>query len=185
MRRKRITDMQLFASYLFTDDYNYQSYLEDCEEMEVEPASEDSNDYWYWVSDRIQCDYDCFFDNLKHSKADSECYIITFSLGLWNSNPTGYIQKVFTNLGDAIKAALESSRDYLDYEVKFLNGAIQVCGAHHDGRNYFTIRQLSCLGKKWFDDEDVDWDDKVNRSRTFRKMDYYSLWETKEKPITV
>jgi hypothetical protein len=47
MRRKRITDMQLFYPYLFTDDYNYQSYLEDCEEMEVEPASEDSNDYWY------------------------------------------------------------------------------------------------------------------------------------------
>jgi len=159
------------------DTYTYEEYLEFCEVNDMEPKDENSEDYWNWVYDECQIDYECFFDNMSYSKAEHGKYVITYSLGLWCGNRMGYREKIYNSLSEAIKDALNSSRDYEDYSVEYDNGNIIVCGYHHDGRNYMTIRLLSKHGERNLaEKEEPNFERHIYNKDNFKKIIYNNLW---------
>ena len=159
------------------DTYKYENYVDWCKENEQEPKGKDSDDYWQWVSEQAEIDYDNFFDNLHYAKAEKGFYMITFYLGLWNGHRKGYVENIFTSLTEAIKAALSSSRDYLDYKVAFENGNVVVYGYHHDGTNIMTIKRLSRHGEQRLLDRCFpDYEKYVERRDTFKKLDWQFAW---------
>jgi len=158
--------------------YKYEYYVEWCKNNEIEPQGEDSEDYWNWVYEASQIDYDNFFDGLKYAKAEKEGhYMIMFNLGLWNGNKIGYVEKIYDSLSEAIKAALNSSRDYLDYKVAFENGDVVVYGYHHDGTNIMTIKRLSKHGERnLLFKEEPNFEKYVEKKDTFKKLDWQFAW---------
>lgn len=159
------------------DTYKYENYVDWCKENEQEPKGKDSEDYWQWVSDQAEIDYDNFFDNLHYAKAEKGFYMITFDLGLWNGHRKGYVENVYTSMTEAIKAALNSSRDYWDYKVAFENGNVVVYGYHHDGTNIMTISQLSKHGERnLLDKDEPNYDKYVQLKDTFKKLDWQFAW---------
>lgn len=126
-----------------TDNYNYESYLEYCEDMDIEPADKNSNRYYEWVSDMMEMDFDDFVANMKYSEIANTPCVITGSLGLWYGRPE--INPVFMdNLSDAIMKCI-NNMDY--FKVEMINGVINVYGYHHDGTNCFEIYPLSKKGQ--------------------------------------
>lgn len=176
MNKKEFTliESSLTGSY---NTYKYEHYVDWCHENEVEPQGESSEDYWNWVAEEAEIDYDCFFDNLKYSQAEHGYYIITFNLGLWDGNKKGYVSHIFNSLSEAIHSALSSSRDYLDYKVAFENGEVVVYGYHHDGTNVMTISQLSKHGQRnLLDKDEPNFEKYINQKDTFKKLDWQFAW---------
>ena len=96
-----------------------------------------------------------FWEDLERAKKSSyiDYYVVTGELGLWNGNHT-IVPETFDNLYDALS---KCATDAYDIVVKYENNAIKFECHHHDGTNYFEVRNLS------FDDYDkIEWwdDDK-------------------------
>lgn len=161
------------------DHYSYERYLEDCEANGIEPKDEMSYKYCEeWISSCEQWDYYEFFDNLAYGKAYKEFYGIEYNLGLWNGNREGFVLKTFSNIVDAIKYALQSSRDYQDYKVTFEDGMIVVYCYHHDGTNTFKVRQLSKVGVRslYAAKNDDAFAERIQRPSTFKKIKFNDIF---------
>lgn len=152
---------KLFTLIDTTDNcgLKYEDYVEGCEINEVTPATENSDDYWEWISETVNMYIDDFFTNVNCMKNDSPV-IITGSLGLWNgrkeiypmliesSDPTpdsnGKVYFAEKALCKAIKKCVTGMDDF---KVEYSEGVIVVHGYHHDGTNIFEIHKLSTQGK--------------------------------------
>jgi hypothetical protein len=55
---------------------SYEDYVDNCELNGVQPQGEDSNDYWYFVSDCRQMEWENFLLSLEHSKINTTYYWI-------------------------------------------------------------------------------------------------------------
>lgn len=130
---------------------SYEDYVDNCEANKVQPQGEDSNDYWDFVSDCQQIEWDDFLLNLGHSKINTEYYwIISGSLGLWFGTRDIELVKCNT-LEEAIRKCIGSCDDVI---IEKEGNAVHVTGLHHDGRNHFEIRALSDLGNDRFNRHD-------------------------------
>ena len=152
-----------FVIYDSQEDFPYEDYVEFCEINGMEPAEEDSREYWDWVYQTRNDYYDDMLANLSWTKIDYPLMIIG-QLGLWNGRPSivpvpvkseGYGRKFYSSdyvgyetpsLKAAIKKCCEG-RDILDVDVHYEDGVIAVYAHHHDGCNCFYIRKLSKKGK--------------------------------------
>ena len=161
-------EKKVVVLYDSREDFPYEDYVEFCEMNDIEPAGENSQDYWDWVSQTRSDYYDDLMSNLSWTKIDSPV-MITGSLGLWDGKheihpvvmkSEGYGRKFSTcdytgydipSLKAAIKKCCEG-RDTLDVEVKFEEDRIVVYAHHHDGCNIFDIRRLSEKGLKLADE---------------------------------
>ena len=131
------------------DDYNvdYDAYREEYAECYDDNSvlnSGDSDSKFYdWVYSCLNNDWEDLFANLKYSKYANAPCVVFGSLGLWNGRHNVYTTR-FEDISTAIKKCVGSS----DYAIiKLVNGHIEVCGIHHDGRNYFEIHLLNKLGE--------------------------------------
>ena len=162
----------------YSDTYSYKNYVENCKENEIEPGEENSNDYWDWVYRMAEFDRDDFFANLDCSKNNLGSFMITFTLGLWNGTKVGYEEKIYHRLDDAIHAALNSSRDYLDYKISWEDGDVLVYGYHHDGTNVMRIKKLSAHGIKNLDCKyEPNYEKYVPKKDTFKRIKKHFLWD--------
>ena len=119
---------------------SYSEYVDYCLEcLNEEPQDENSDDYWNWVRETQQQDFDDLLSNLTYSDESNVPVVITGSLGLWNGRPT-IRPVVCDNLHDAILKCLGSCDDI---KVTLDNGVVNVIAYHHDGRNCFTVHKLS------------------------------------------
>ena len=178
MKKKEYTLFQSAGRCYDEDGYNYEAYVEYCQDNGREPEDEGSQDYWDWVSDMAELDYDDFFGNLKYANGDKGMYMITFNLGLWNGHRIGYVEEIYKSMTEAIKAALNSSRDYLDYKVTYEDGEVVVYGYHHDGTNVMHIKQLSKHGERNLAyTRFPDFEKYVNNKDTFKRIKENFEWE--------
>lgn len=134
----------------------YEEYVENCEINDREPDEEGSEDYWDFVYETQQENYDCEISNLKWSDDYKHRCVITGAMGLWWGRPT--IKPVLCeNVVKAIKKCFGSCDDL---RVKFEDGVYVVHALHHDGTNCFEIHKLSKKGeavaKKWDNGETLD-----------------------------
>lgn len=132
--------------------YSYKDYVEDCEDNGIEPAEEDSNNYWSWIHMRVWGDVDDFFVNLRYTEWDKTPCVISGRLGLWWGEPV-IENEMCDSLGEAIKKCWGSCDDI---EVTLENGVVHVSAMHHDETNYFEIRPLTARGaEKMLEGEDI------------------------------
>jgi len=126
-----------------TSDFCYEDYLEYCEDMDIEPHDEYSDEYYEWCADETYTNFECDMDNIKYCKQYNVPVAIEGTLGLWWGKPT-IEAVVMDNVYDAIMECIENC-DYIT--IEFDNGVINVYATHHDGTNCFTIHALSNKGK--------------------------------------
>lgn len=143
MKKKEIIQ-ELFDS---REEISYEEYCQWCYDVEREPQSEESKDYYDYVDNRLYFNWDDFKSNIYHSKVNNYPWLITGKLGLWRGNfdiePT-----LEPTLLDAILSCVGRG----DYELLVVrnNNTIEVCVIHHDGRNSFELHALSEDGAERF-----------------------------------
>lgn len=131
---------------------SYEDYLDFCEDNGIEPAEEDSQAFYDWVSETESMYLDDEWEDLKNLLPDTPC-LVTGTLGLWNGNPT--IEPFITdNLSDAVNKCVSGS-DAWDYELSYSDGdkCFNLECRHHDGTNCFSIYPLDSDG--YYDAKDA------------------------------
>lgn len=158
------TKKKEFVIYDSMEELPYEDYVEFCKDNNIEPALEDSVEYWKWVRQLRNDYYDDLMANLSWTKIDYPLMIVG-DLGLWDGrhsivpipvHSTGYGKKFhdcdyvgyeIPSMKAAIKKCCEGN-SILDVDVHYEDGVIKVCAHHHDGCNVFYIRKLSKKGIK-------------------------------------
>lgn len=124
----------------------YGDYLDWCEVNGIdEPGEEDSHEYYEWVLEEVNNNFEADMENIKVCKEYNIPVLVTGSLGLWWGRPD-IKAKSFSSVYDAIQEMLGNS--IMDVDVVFDDGKIEVNAYHHDGCNCFTIQALSAKGLK-------------------------------------
>ena len=159
IKTKLIMKKPIFISSRCT--YDYESYLEYCEANDFTAGSEDSMEYWEYVSDMQKQDIEdalIFFDDNTDENAR---VMITGELGLWNGRKTIVpvvieSEKIYNSrvgysvYSSALTRAVEkcmSNMDNVDCLFDDETGCVVVEAHHHDGCNTFYIKKLSDFGK--------------------------------------
>ena len=135
-------NITLFDNMNYDFDEYKKTYQEEQElsDKEMQDISDDT--IYDFIYNRVDCDWDDFKMNLKNCKwVDVPCVIIG-SLGLWNGREN-IIPTYCEDLETAIKKCV-GRNDYVT--IKQVGGHIEVCGAHHDGLNFFAIYLLNDKG---------------------------------------
>ena len=119
--------------------YDFESYIEYCEDMDIEPCeSECDEEYYDWLNDMIQLDWEDLLDNIKYSENNGRC-LVEGVINLWDGSRT-IKPKVFDSLCEAIERI--NSEDYIEVYETDEEGCVVVKSIHHDGTNVFTIRPI-------------------------------------------
>lgn len=149
-------------------DYTYEDYCEWCEDNEIEPKGEYSNDYFRYLADCRSNDYDDFKSNMSYSKFKDEPCMIVGSLGLWHGRPEIVPVKCDT-LEEAIEKCLDNRFDF-ECEIVLNDGHVDVNIHHHDGTNCFEIWLLSKKGKREVERPIYQWEKDYEPKRWWFKL---------------
>ena len=147
-------------------DLTYEDYLEYCEDMEIEPAEDESSDFYNWAYHMIELDWDDFKANMKYSIYKNMPCMITGCLDLWNGRPT-IVPVKCNDIMEAIKRCVSNGDDA---EVILKDGYIKVLSKHHDGTNIFEIHLLSKKGIERAECADRNWEDYNVKPYWFKKI---------------
>lgn len=128
-----------------TDGFEYSEYLDFCEDNDIEPGDENSDEFWEWCREEANINYEYDLEEIRRCKQYDVPVLVTGHLGLWDGKPE-IAPVVFPNVYDAIVEMF--ARDIDDIEAKFVDGEIRVYAYHHDGCNCFTINALSTKGQR-------------------------------------
>ena len=127
------------------DCATYEDYVEHCTDVEGrQPESETSEEFYSFVCDVRQNDWDRFMADMRCTSQAKQEVIITGTLGLWDGKKTIVPAKA-DNLGIAVRRCTDKADEVIAY---LENGTLHIVAKHHDGDNCFTIRPLSALGRK-------------------------------------
>ena len=132
-----------------TDGFEYEDYLDYCEDNDITPGEEDSDEFYEWCREEADCNFEADMENIKYCKAYNIPVLVTGSLGLWWGRPE-IKARMFPSVYEAIME-MRDSGSIMDIEAAFDDGKIEVNAYHHDGCNTFTIQALSAKGQNRVD----------------------------------
>lgn len=98
-------------------------------------------------------------------KEGMKTYLITGKLGLWYGTVDG--GKILTGLWNAISKCFEDFNEI--YEE---GGKLKVVAHHHDGTNYFEIKELNEKGIKYAEKHQWDMSDRKLHQKLFNDSHY-------------
>lgn len=126
------------------DCYTRADYELYCMDNEIEFDETNDTDFYNWLYNQEQWDFEDMLDNCKYSKKFRNiAVVVEGSVGLWYGRRE-IEQTKCDNFIDAIYKCMGRSCE-IDKVVKIGN-KIEVTAIHHDGRNYFDIYFLTELG---------------------------------------
>ena len=127
------------------DEQTLQEYIQDV-----------NNDYLEDVHSEI-----VFYEKTHGQKM----YLVSADLGLWNGRAEG--GKVITGLWNAITQCFE------DYnEIYEEGGMLKVTAHHHDGTNFFKIKELTEKGEEFAERHKYDMSDRELHKKLFNDSHY-------------
>lgn len=156
--------------------YDYKDYLSYCEDNDVEPAPEESDEFYEWCYKEQEFDVECFFDNLNYS-SKNPLVCVTGEVGLWYGSrdivPERFeSEKVDGKPESAISKAIMKCINKCDYfSVALENGTLEVNGYHHDGTNTFYVRGLSEIGVAGFNRAEEEYEDPEPEESWFKDIE--------------
>ena len=123
----------------------------------VDSDGNEINTLYAFATEQKESESEDFWDGLRRVKDSAyiDYYVVTGSLGLWDGRHAG-ICETFDSLYEALSKCSSSAYDIV---VKYEDGAIKFENHHHDGVNYFEIRNISCddyYKVIYWDEEDGD-----------------------------
>ena len=127
-------DVLLFTSRY--EDYSYEDYCAFCDANDVAPCKEGSDDFYSWLADEIEMNWDDFQCELSHFAPYDAEVVVEGTLGLWYGKRT--IEP--TEFDCVLKAVQKCINSADDVVIRYEKGIITVDAYHHDGHNSFTIR---------------------------------------------
>lgn len=144
---------------LGTKEEQLDAYREFCDINDRECGDEDdddndiinSTDFYNWRNEELQSRFDDEMTNIHYQERDHlKKYLVMADLGLWNGHFDG--GKIINGLAPSIEACLE------DYNQIYVLGK-QLCveATHHDGTNFFKIKELTPKGCEWWKNHEI-WD---------------------------
>jgi len=132
---------------IFTTDYTkagltFEYYKEFLTESGVAldelPTSVEKSNFWEWVNDEQDMEFNDLKENIKYGAYNTECYI-TGSVGLW----CGRREIAKTHCDTLLEAIQKCINDQDDFEIYVDGNAVYVDSYNHDSRfyggNYFKI----------------------------------------------
>ena len=138
----------LYSNY-FEDLPDTEEVMERLEELGEELTSENA---YTLINEDIACDFEYFIDGLT-SLLKTKYYIATGTCGLWYGRVEGGM--VIANIQDFFK--LLKDCEYLKFIDK--DGHLLIECSHHDGNNYYELRELNDKGVKYYQDN-YDYEDR-------------------------
>ena len=140
--------------YDTTEKMTYEDYVEFCELNDIEPSSEDSNDFNLYVSDMSSLYWDDFKLNLENSSKNEQTVFVIGTLGLW----TGHHTIIPVRFNSRLEAIMKCISNMDDFKIEVKDGILTVTAHHHDGTNIFQIVKLNKEGMKIMNkiDEDIE-----------------------------
>lgn len=126
------------------DGFTYDDYCDWCECNEVEPAPDESHEFYAWCGEQANMCWEDDMDNIECDARYNVPVICAGYLGLWDGRHPIYAKR-FDSVRDAIAACM--GRDIEQMDVEYVDGAIMVRAYHHDGTNLFEICALNKKGQ--------------------------------------
>lgn len=153
---------------LYADDWAFMGdrYDQIVKEMTEEYGEQPTDAQIY---EQIAWEYDCFMDDLKGLIDQGRRYVIFGTFGRWDGPVYG---GTVIECIDDLKKFLSFNGEHYD-TFKDVNGEFQIIQSHHDGCNYYTVRELNKKGMIRYN----------NHKRAFGGIDgdlAYSLSHTRE-----
>jgi len=118
--------------------------IEDARQYLLDENGEEPTDSEVWdlISNDIDIDWDVFKTNYK-KYFDTHNFVVRASIGRWNGRFSS--GKIWTNGWEDIL----NLAHYEIFEIFDDNGHLKVVGHHHDGTDYFEIRELTRKGNEY------------------------------------
>jgi hypothetical protein len=159
-------EITLFKKDCYTKD-DYRFY---CDGNEIEFDETNDSDYYAWLSDQENLDfeemlYDCMYSKLKNCSV-----LVEGSVGTWRGR-FEHKQTTFPDFKSAIYACM--GRDCEISKVVKIGNRVDVTAIHHDGRNYHSLYFLTPLGECRFEKNGKV---SVNNRENIVKLPRY-MWE--------
>lgn len=130
------------------DCYTKADYELHCMDNEIEFDETNDSDYYDWVYQQEEWDFDDMLDNIKYSKLNNYSVLVEGSVGTWRGR-FDHEQTIFENFKDAIYACIGRSCEIS--KVVKIGNRVEVTAIHHDGTNYHTLYFLTPLGEYRFE----------------------------------
>lgn len=148
-----------------TSNYDVEDMKNMYEEAYEEiPSEETINRYIQDVNDDYLGDIKSEIKYYEGAFGKKE-YLISATLELWNGKAKG--GKIITGLWDAITQCFE------DYnEIYEEGGMLKVTACHHDGTNFFKIKELTEKGEKFAERHKYDMSDRELHEKLFNNSHY-------------
>lgn len=140
--------MSNFRQTLFEKGcYTREEYKYYCEDNEIEYDETNDSEYYNWVANQEEWEFDDMMDNFKYSKYNNYSVLVEGSIGTWRGR-FEHNQAIFDNFKDAMYACIGRSCEIK--KVERIGNRIEVIAIHHDGTNYHTLYFLTPLGEHRF-----------------------------------
>ena len=143
------------------DNYKEAYEIDESEEVDIDKV----RDFADWTNLNYLSDLDYDFDYYDTYTQLPEEYIVVGKLGLWNGTFDG--GKVIHGLKNSVHECFEDYNE-IYYEGKML----KVKAIHHDGTNYFKIKQLTKKGYDYYMKNKVWMGDRELHERLFNDSHY-------------
>jgi len=153
---------------LLYDNYDVTDFETRKKEWEADFPGEEYTEEMYWDDESTRADE--FFDELRHFiENNKRAFIITGSVGRWTGQHrggylfnsaygnNGYYSSLYRRgLWDAFKDC-----DYFEFIDD--NGLLKIRCSHHDGTNYYEVRELTKKGEEYAELHEYDDDEEVHK----------------------
>ena len=148
-----------------TSSWDEEEMKMDFEEIfEITPSEENLQQYIYDTNQDYLWDEKSNVEYYEKENGQKQ-YIVLADLGLWNGRFDG--GKIITGLWNAISKCFE------DYnEIYEEGGRLKVTAHHHDGTNYFQIKELTERGKGYAERHEWDMSDRELHQKLFNDSHY-------------
>ena len=143
----------LYSNYYgWIDEEDVKQELIDCQCVESE---EEITNEMIW--DRTHCLEEEYWDDfsyeLKHFFEKGNAWLLTGNIGRWDGNYRGgYIFNTFEEF-------CKCFRDCDCIEITDDAGHLEIKCSHHDGTNFYEVKQVSGFGCEWYDNHYWDMDE--------------------------
>ena len=147
------------------NDWDEKEFIEEYKEVHGEVPSE--NELYRYMHDLSMVYLEDVEGEIKyHENAfGKKQYIVSATLGLWNGNFKG--GKIITGLWNVITQCFEDYNKI--YEER---GRLKINATHHDGTNYFQIKELTEKGVEFAERHKWDLSDRALHEKLFNDSHY-------------
>jgi hypothetical protein len=168
-------------SYISSEIPDYEYFVENWKEdhgEDSEVPGDGSQEYWDWVNDMQELDFDDFKGNFPYTPLAGKLCLVHGYFGGWDGHRDGGKVMRMDSADDLFKC-VAGHADRVD--VYLDADGLHVTNCHHDGTDHYQVEILTEAGERWWRDEGEEGQDRETHSTLLntegytRKVDFYLM----------